>query len=89
MISKHDLVCSNVASLLLGRSATRRREMAVRTAMGATRGDVIRQYLTESLVLATVGERRGLAALHVAVPVEWQSIIDAMVPPYTYPGMAV
>lgn len=59
------LVCSNVASLLLARASTRRREMAVRTAMGANRGRLIRQMLTESVTLALVGGVIGLAVAKV------------------------
>jgi predicted permease len=67
------MVCANVGGLLLARATAREKETAVRLAVGASRGRIVRQWLTESLLLTFIGGGAGIAAAYGSMPllVRW------------------
>jgi predicted permease len=76
------IACVNVSSLLLVRSESRKREIAVRGALGASRGRLIRQFITEGVVLIAAGALLGLGAADAGM-----QILIRLIPNYAMPGL--
>jgi putative ABC transport system permease protein len=77
------IACVNVANLLLARGTVRQKEIAVRASLGATRGQLFAQFLTESLALSLIGGISGVSLAWVML-----KVIVANVPPFTLPSEA-
>ena len=74
------IACANVANLLLDRAAHKSKDVGIRTALGATRGAVIRQFLTEAFVLSALGAVLGTVLAWVGVNLFNRAIVDTQPP---------
>ncbi len=75
------IACANVANLLLGQAALRAREVGIRTALGASRGRIMVQFLTEPLILAVLGAVFGIGLAAVGIRI-FEGAIAATDPPF-------
>jgi putative ABC transport system permease protein len=75
------IACANVANLLLGQAALRAREVGIRTALGASRGRILAQFLTEPLILAAAGAVLGIGLAVLGIRV-FEGAIAATEPPF-------